>query len=89
MTLGYDSAACDILWAKLLVEYGRHWSEHRELEHNDLVRFLDGLLVLDKDFVPIYRYVDTLLVYRPLKGERRDAEAARRYLEVFAGGPAR
>ncbi|MBL9111615.1 MAG: hypothetical protein JNM74_20195 [Myxococcales bacterium] len=81
MTLGYDSAACDILWAKLLVEYGRHWSEHRELEHNDLVRFLDGLLVLDKDFVPIYRYVDTLLVYRPLKGERRDAEAARRYLE--------
>lgn len=81
MTLGYDAAACDILWAKLLVEYGRHWAEHRNLEHEDLVRFLDGLLVLDKDFTPIYRYVDTLLVYRPLKGEREDAIAARNYLE--------
>jgi len=81
MTLGYDAAACDILWAKLLVEYGRHWSEHRNLERADLVRFLDGLLVLDKDFAPIYRYVDTLFVYRPLKGEREDALAARRYLE--------
>ncbi len=81
MALGYDSALCDVLWAKLLIEYGRHWSERRTLEHADLTRFLDGLLVLDKDFAPIYRYADTLLVYRPLKGEREDAIAARAYLE--------
>lgn len=81
MTLGYDAAACDVLWAKLLVEYGRHWSEKRELGHDDTVRFLDGLLALDPDFPPLYRYVDTLLVYRPLKGDRADAIAARRYLE--------
>lgn len=80
LTLGYDAAACDILWAKLLVEYGRHWSEKRTLEHEDLVRFLDGLLALDKDFAPIYKYVDTLLVYRPPKGELKDAVAARDYL---------
>jgi len=81
MTLGYDAAACDLLWAKLLIEYGRHWSEKRTLDHDDVVRFLDGLIALDHDFAPIYRYVDTLLVYRPMKGEREDAIAARRYLE--------
>lgn len=81
MALGYDSALCDLLWAKLLVEYGRHWAEKRTLEHADLVRLLDGILVLDKNFLPIYRYVDTLLVYRPPKGDIEDARAARAYLE--------
>lgn len=81
MALGYDSAVCDVLWAKLLIEYGRHWQEHRVLEHADLRRFLDGILELDHDFLPIYRYADTLLVYRPPRGEREDAIAAREYLE--------
>ena len=81
MTLGYDSAACDILWSKLLIEYGRHWSERRTLEHEDLVRFLDGLVALDPNFPPLYNFVDTVLVYRPLKGDREDALAARKYLE--------
>jgi hypothetical protein len=80
MSLGYRSALCDLLWAKLLVEYGRHWSEKRTLQHEDLVRFLDGIIALDDDFPPIYKYVDTLLVYRPPKGELRDARAARAYL---------
>ncbi|HQY65599.1 MAG: hypothetical protein IPF92_00640 [Myxococcales bacterium] len=81
MSLGYRSALCDILWAKLLVEYGRHWSEKRTLEHEDLVRFLEGIIALDDDFPPIYKYVDTLLVYRPPKGDIKDARAARAYLE--------
>lgn len=81
MAIGYDSALCDVLWAKLLIEYGRHWQERRVLEHADLRRFLDGILELDRDFLPIYKYADTLLVYRPPKGEREDAIAAREYLE--------
>ncbi len=26
MSLGYHAAACDLVWAKLLLEYGSHWS---------------------------------------------------------------
>lgn len=84
MSLGYRSALSDVLWAKLLIEYGRHWSEKRTLEHEDLVRFLDAIIALDPEFPPIYKYVDTLLVYRPPKGEMKDARVARAYLERAA-----
>ncbi len=81
MSLGYNSALCDILWGQMLVEYGRHWVEKRAFQSVDVQRFLDGLLALDPDFTLVYRYVDTLLVYRPPRGEEEDARAARRYLE--------
>ncbi len=79
-TLGYVAAATDLLWAKLLVEYGIHWSEHRPFP--DLDRYLDALLALDPTYKPFYEYVDTFLVFRPVHGTEDDARAARAYLEA-------
>ncbi len=78
-TLGHRSAVADMLWAKLLVEYGQHWSEQREFPN--LTKYLDAILALEPDYPPLYKYVDTLLLYRPTKSTVEDARLARRYLE--------
>lgn len=78
-TLGYVAAATDLLWAKLLVEYGIHWAERRSFP--DLNRYVDSLLTLDPKYKLLYDYVDTMLVYRPIHGTEADARAARVYLE--------
>jgi hypothetical protein len=78
-TLGYVAATTDLLWAKLLVEYGIHWSEHRPFP--DLNRYLDAINTLDPKYKALYGFVDTMLVYRPLHGTEEDARAARAYLE--------
>ena len=79
MTLGYHAAAVDMLWAKLLVEYGIHWGEHREFP--DLNNYLDSILELEPDYAPLYHFVSTLLVYRPTRGYEKDARLARAILE--------
>jgi hypothetical protein len=78
-TLGYIAAATDLLWAKVLVEFGVHWAEHRSFP--DLNHYLDALLALDPKYKPFYDYVDTMLAYRPVHGTEADARAARAYLE--------
>jgi hypothetical protein len=78
-TLGWDAAAVDLLWSKLLVEYGTHWSERHEFL--DTPHYADAILELEPDYAPLYRYVDTMLVYRPMRGTADDARAARAYLE--------
>jgi hypothetical protein len=77
--LGWDAAAVDLLWAKLLVEYGTHFSEHREF--TDIPLYFDAILALEPGYGPLYRYVDTMLAYRPLQGTEKDARLARAYLE--------
>ena len=78
--LGHDSALVDMLWAKMLVEYGSHMSEHRSFL--DVTRYLDAIIELEPDYAPVYQFVDTLVVYnRPEGGTLEDARAARRYLE--------
>jgi hypothetical protein len=78
-TLGYLAAASDLLWAKLLVEYGIHWAEKRAFP--DLNRYLDAMVALDSKNRTFYEFVDTMLVYRPIHGSEEDARAARAYLE--------
>jgi hypothetical protein len=79
MTLGYRSAATDLLWAQLVYQYGLHWQEKRAFP--DIPRYIDGILSLEPDFSSIYLYVDTLMVFTPQGGKDDDARAARRYLE--------
>ena len=79
LTLGYRAAATDLIWAKLLVEYGMHWHEKRNFP--DLDQYVDAILTLEPDFQPLYLIIDTLLVYRPMKGTEIDARHAREYLE--------
>jgi hypothetical protein len=77
--LGWDAAAVDLLWAKLLVEYGLHFSERREF--TQIPRYVDAILELEPTYAPMYKYVDTMLAYRPLQGTEDDARLARGYLE--------
>ncbi len=78
-TLGWDAAAVDLLWARLLTDYGIHWSEHREFA--DVPKYVDAILELEPDYLPLYKLVDTLLAYRPLRANEDDIRAARAYLE--------
>jgi tetratricopeptide (TPR) repeat protein len=78
-TLGYVAAVTDLIWAKLLVEYGIHWAERRSFP--DLNRYVDALIGLDPKYKPLYEMVDTMVVYRPIHGTEEDARAARAYLE--------
>jgi hypothetical protein len=77
--LGWDAAAVDVLWSKLLVEYGTHFSEHREF--TQIPRYVDAILELEPTYAPLYKYVDTMLAYRPLQGTESDTRLARGYLE--------
>jgi hypothetical protein len=79
VALGWDAAAVDILWSTLLVDYGTHWSEHRDFK--TIPQYVDAILELEPTYEPIYRYVDTLLAYRPMLGTEHDVKLARAYLE--------
>ena len=80
MTLGYRAAGADLLWAKLLLEYGLHGQEKRAFP--DVGRYIDGIIALEPDFGSVYEFVDTILVYPPgPAGTADDARMARRYLE--------
>lgn len=78
-TLGWDAAAVDLLWAKMLVQYGTHWQEHHDFTDGE--RYAQDILALEPTYAPLYRYIDTMLVYRPLQGTASDARAARAILE--------
>jgi hypothetical protein len=79
MTLGWKAATVDMLWATLLVQYGTHWSEHRDFTQVPL--YMDAMLGLEPDYAPAYRFADTMLAYRPLQGTEHDVMLARAYLE--------
>jgi hypothetical protein len=69
----------DLLWSELLVDYGTHWQEHREFDQ--VPRYADAILELEPTYPPLYKYISTMLVYRPLRGTEQDARMARRFLE--------
>lgn len=79
-TMGFRAAATDLLWAKLILEYGLHWQEKRAFP--DVTRYIDGVLALEPDFPTLYGFVDTILVYPPGRiADENDARLARHYLE--------
>lgn len=80
MTLGYKSAAADLLWAKLVVEHGLHHQEKRPFP--EIYRYLDGILALEPDYALLYTFVDTMVCYGPggPKGPE-EAHATKRYFE--------
>lgn len=80
MSLGYRAAATDIVWAKLVLEFGLHHQEKRPFP--DITRYVDGILALEPDFPTIYDFVDTMVVYPPPPGgTEQDARIARAYLQ--------
>lgn len=80
MTLGYHSAAADLLWAKLVVEQGVRRDEKRTF--NGITQYIDAIIELEPDHQTLYQFVDTLLVYPTNRvGTEDDARKARAYLE--------
>jgi hypothetical protein len=79
MALGYKQSTVDLLWAKLIVEWGLAHSERRAFP--DLRRYVDAIIEIEPDFPTIYTFVDTLLVYGPTPGTADDARDARKYLK--------
>lgn len=79
LVLGWDAAAVDLLWSSLLVEYGEHFAERRDFK--EIPRYIDAILALEPSYAPLYRYVDTMLAYRPMQGTEADVVLARKYLE--------
>jgi len=79
MDLGYHAATVDMLWAKLLVEYGIHHQEKRAFP--DLEKYMDAILGLEPRYAPLYRYGASMIVYRPPRGYEPDARRARALLE--------
>ena len=82
--LGYDAAMADLLWTKLLLEYGTHWAERRYFR--DARRFIDGITELEPRHQAIYRYCDTFLMYQPTEsnvstGSLEDLKDAIEYLK--------
>ncbi len=87
VTLGYRSAAVDLLWARMLVGYGTHFEEKSRFP--DVTHYLDAILVLEPDYRPAYRYADTLLFYHPGGvADANDVATIRVYMNrAFAARP--
>lgn len=80
MTLGYRSAVADLVWAKLLVEYGMRSEQRRTFA--SLPRFLDAIIELEPDHRTLYQFVDALLFFKPGGvATAADARLSRAYLE--------
>lgn len=80
LSLGYRAAVVDVLWAKLLLEYGVHVAEKRPFP--EITSFLDGLEGLEPTYPNLYRFADTLLLYGPPpQAGAKELRLARGYLE--------
>ena len=81
MALHYNAMVADFLWAKLLLEYGLHWQERRVFPHAP--RYMDAILALDPQFRDVYRYADSILVFKSgvVLAGIEDAKLARAYFE--------
>lgn len=78
-TLGHEAATVDLLWAKLLVDWGTRFSEKRPFP--DVFHYLDTILELEPNYAPLYLFCDTLILYRNDGGQPEDARRTRDYLE--------
>lgn len=80
MAVGYKSALVDLLWAKILVEQGLHFSDRRRFDA--LPSYIDAIIALEPTYKPIYEFVDTLILYQYIPGNEEDARLTRKYLEA-------
>lgn len=79
LAFGYDDAFADLLWSKLLVDYGTHLVEKRRFP---LVRAsIEAILALEPDSSRVFRFVDTLVLFQAKKGNADDARYVRGVLE--------
>ncbi len=79
LTMGYKSAAADLLWVKLVVENGIHFQERRRF--SEMPRYIDAIIAVEPDHPVLYTFVDAFLLLTPVAATEEDARLARRYME--------
>jgi hypothetical protein len=80
MTLGYHAAAADILWAATVVQHGIY--SHEKRAFRGITRYFDAILELEPTHPILFKFIDTLMLYRPAEiGTPEDARATRKYFE--------
>jgi hypothetical protein len=79
LTLGYKSAAADLLWVKLVLESGLHWQERRAFP--EMPRYIDSIIAVEPDHPVLYQFVDTFLLLTPVPATDKEARLARQYME--------
>ncbi|MEZ4263165.1 MAG: hypothetical protein R3B36_29020 [Polyangiaceae bacterium] len=79
LSFGYRTAGADLMWAKLVLEYGLHWQDRRAFP--EMPRYAEGVLALDPEHPTLFRFLDTMLLYRPGVVTEADVDLARTFLE--------
>lgn len=80
MTLGYRSAAADLLWADVLVTQGFRLQEKRH--YDTIVPLVQAVNELDPQFRAPYLYADALITFQAVPSTPEDARAVRKILEL-------
>lgn len=78
-SLGYRSAAADLLFGRTMVAAGVHFAEKRVFHH--LEAYLKGIIALDPKYLDVYRYADTLLNLSTVEMPKENLTIAREIQE--------
>lgn len=78
-SLGYRSAAADLLFGRTMVAAGVHFAERRVFHHLDA--YLKGIIALDPKYLDVYRYADTLLNLSTVEMPKENLDIAREIQE--------
>ncbi len=78
-SLGYRSAFADLIFARVLVQYGLHFQEKRLFEF--VGNYLDTINALDPKFRAPYYLADTLLTLQPKPPPQANFTKARQIIE--------
>ncbi len=76
---GDAAAAGGLFWADGRGENGTHFGERRDF--TDIPKYLDAILELEPTYAPVYKYVTSMLAFRPMRGTEEDVREARAYME--------
>lgn len=79
VSLGYTTAAADLLWCRLLVYFGEELGAHGAVKN--LFQYTDAIVTLDPKFRAAYRWAATGIVYRPVPPTLEEALQGAEYLK--------
>jgi hypothetical protein len=80
LSLGYNTAAADLLWCRSLVYFGEEFIRSGLVKH--LFAYGDALITLDPDFKSVYPWVATAAMYRAGEFDIKEANRAADYLRT-------
>jgi hypothetical protein len=79
LSLGYNAALADLLWAHVLVSQGLHTFERRRFDNLSL--FIDSINALDPTFREPYLLADALFTFQSAQTPREEVLKARAIME--------